>query len=164
VSVNLYRPHLAVIPEDDANRQMAIGFITSDSIPPMGAARIGIERSAGGWQKATEHFHNVQVDLLRKYKDRRVLILIDFDNEPDRLARILEAVPDDIADRVFVLGAASEPERLKAALQLKRLEQIGEAVARDCSQPGDFWDHDLLRVNLPQVERLRTFVQQELFI
>jgi hypothetical protein len=66
-------------------------------------------------------------------------------------------------DRVFVLGALTEPEALKTA-GLGSYETIGKAIAADCRhQTGDLWNHDLLRHNSGEIARLRQFVRPFLF-
>ena len=45
MSVNVYKPHLLVLPEDGANRQMANGFLFDDRVIPR---NIQVLQEAGG--------------------------------------------------------------------------------------------------------------------
>ena len=46
MSVNRYKPHLLILPEDGANRQIANGFILHPSIA---ARHVQVLGEAGGW-------------------------------------------------------------------------------------------------------------------
>ena len=96
------------------------------------------------------------------YPKRLMVLLIDFDGKEDRLAKAKEAIPDHLQDRVFILGAWTEPEALKP--DLGSYETIGRAMAKDCREGTDTtWDHDLLRHNSAEIGRLRERVRPILF-
>jgi len=66
-------------------------------------------------------------------------------------------------DRVFILGAWTEPEDLKA--DLGSYETIGLAMAKDCREETNrIWRHDLLRHNTSEIDRLRRLVRPILFL
>lgn len=72
-------------------------------------------------------------------------------------------IPDDLKSRVFVLGVLSEPENLKRESK-KTFEEIGEALAKDCSDNNnELWRHNLLKHNKPQLDRMATCVKPFLF-
>ena len=50
--MNKYQPHVLVLPEDDANRQIAIGF----DIELGGLAQFKVLRPAGGWREVLDQF------------------------------------------------------------------------------------------------------------
>lgn len=50
MSINAYKPHLLVLPEDDANRQIADGFVLDSNC---NYRAIQVLRVAGGWLKVT---------------------------------------------------------------------------------------------------------------
>jgi len=52
-----------------------------------------------------------------------------------RLAYAENVIPDHLADRVFVLGVWTQPEKLKAVLG--SYEMIGMALARSCREEID---------------------------
>lgn len=50
MAANRYRRHLLVIPEDDANRQIMIGFVLGLSV---NSRLVQVEPPAGGWLRAS---------------------------------------------------------------------------------------------------------------
>ena len=91
---------------------------------------------------------------MRQISDRSVVLLVDFDEDPKRLSTVLRSVPADLAERVFVLGAWTEPEALKQA-GLGSYESIGRAMADDCrNHTRKIWSHELLKHNEGQLDRL----------
>jgi hypothetical protein len=91
-----------------------------------------------------------------------MVLLIDFDGHGGRLAEAQALIPPALRDRVFVIGALTEAERLKA--QLGSYETIGRALAEDCrGNTNDTWGSELLRHNQPELERLRRCVLPILF-
>ncbi len=118
---------------------------------------------AGGWNKVLQRFESDHVTNMDRYPNRFMLLLIDFDGKQDRLKSAQAAIPEHLADRVFVLGAWSDPEALKADFGLG-YERIGSAMADDCREEGDTtWGHHLLLHNASELERLRQHVCSILF-
>ena len=118
---------------------------------------------AGGWIQVLKRFRADQVVGMNRYTGRFVILLIDFDNHPERLAEVKAEIPDHLAERVFVLGVLSEPEALKREL-LGSLEQIGLCLAQECREGIDkLWQHPQLKHNAPELERLLQHVRPILF-
>ena len=160
MSVNKYRRHVLVLPEDDANRQLANGFLLDPSLLD---DRIQVLPEVGGWAKVLDVFRSDCVSGMRNLEHRFVVLLIDFDGEQDRLARAKECIPDDLVDRVFVLGVRTEPEALRKTYP-GSYETIGRAMATDCrEETGTTWGHELLRHNAGEIDRLRERVRPFLF-
>lgn len=159
---NKYIPHVLVLPEDDANRQIANGFTLH---PSLNSRVIQVLPPPGGWSRVVESFCSNQVTDLRRYAERRMVLLIDYDGQfPQRLDDIREQIPDDLLERVFILGVLSEPEELKRDLRHPGFEKIGEALADDCSQnTQNMWGNHLLRHNHDELERLIQDVKPFLF-
>jgi len=109
MSVNRYQPHILVLPEDDANRQLANGFLLD--IPNIGQIQILAE--AGGWTQVRDRFVSDHIDGMRKYDGRFMVLLIDFDDHVNRLKTVKARIPNDLVDKVFILGTLSEPEALR---------------------------------------------------
>jgi hypothetical protein len=63
VSVNKHLPHVFVLPEDDANRQLAKGFELQ--IDPSRLRRIQVLPAAGGWNEVLKSFLADHVIALR---------------------------------------------------------------------------------------------------
>jgi hypothetical protein len=158
LSVNRYKPHVFVLPEDDANSNLANGFLLgADSV-----AQIQVLRPAGGWNVVLEQFKSNHLKGMELWQERFMVLLIDFDRRRERLDVAKAVVPKHLVDRVFVLGVWSEPEALKESLG--SYEQIGMAIAEDCREETDTtWGHILLRHNAGELERLRGHVRSILF-
>jgi hypothetical protein len=161
MGVNKERPHLVVIPEDEANLQLVNGFIGYFAV---NSRQLGLESPAGGWMPALTLFRSDYITYLRKHRQGYVVILIDFDGQGDaRRATCEEEVPDDLKGRVFVLGTRDEPEALRREIK-QSLESIGESAARDCAQNHThFWGHDHLTHNLTELARLLPIAHPILF-
>jgi hypothetical protein len=131
VSVNKYRPFVYVLPEDDANRQLANGFHLAIG----GTRQMQVLPVAGGWTEVLKLFNSEHAVAMTSNNQHFIVLLIDFDGRDDRIVEAKKAVPDHLLDRVFVLGAWSQPEALRAALG--RYEDIGRALADDCREETD---------------------------
>jgi hypothetical protein len=100
---------------------------------------------------------------MKHYPEQRMVLLIDFDDRENRFDTVWAAVPNDLRDKVFILGAQGEPEGLQRA-GLGFPETIGSKVAKDCREETDeIWGHNLLRHNASEIDRLRDHVRQILF-
>ena len=160
MSVNKHQPHVLVLPEDDANRQLAKGFALE--LDQSAGRSIQVLEVAGGWFEVLNRFESDQVADMEKYSARHMVLLFDFDRKADRLSYAMGKVPEHLRDRVFVLGALSEPEALRS--DLGSYETIGRKMAKDCREETDTtWGHDLLRHNASEIGRLRKRVRPILF-
>jgi len=160
VSVNKYQPHVLVLPEDDANRELANGFLLDQSLL---TRKIQVLPEVGGWTEVLDHFRSDHVVGMDLYPNRFMVLLIDFDRDEQRLQIAKAKIPEHLTERVFILGAWSQPEALKKA-NLGSYETIGLAMARDCHEETDTtWGHHLLRHNANELGRLREHVRPILF-
>lgn len=160
MSANKFKPHVMVLPEDDANRQLVNGFLLDSSLAPRSLQVLEV---AGGWTAVLDRFKSDHIGAMNQYPLRFMVLLIDFDGHEDRLNQAKAAIPHDLADRVFVLGALTEPEELRRAVR-SDYETIGSAMAKDCREGTDtIWSHALLRHNASEIQRLRQYVQPILF-
>lgn len=160
MSVNKFQPHVYVLPEDDADRQIANGFLLGPSLLDN---RIRILEEAGGWNEVIERFCSTYAAEMDRYPDRHMVLVIDFDGKPDRFEVVRKRIPQHLLDRVFVLGALNDPENLRQELRLS-YEAIGTAMARDCcGNTASIWEHRLLSHNTSEIDRLRTTVCPILF-
>jgi len=72
-------------------------------------------------------------------------------------------IPEELKARVFVLGVLSEPENLRRDIK-KSYEEIGEALAKDCSDnTNELWEHNLLKHNKAKLDRMASSVKPFLF-
>jgi hypothetical protein len=160
MSVNKYLPHVLVLPEDDANRQLANGFHLQ--VPSDRQRRMQVLAPAGGWNEVLNLFNAVHAMEMDRCPSRFMVLLIDFDRAVDRLEKAKARIPAHLTGRVFILGALSEPHDLKA--DLGPYESIGSRTARDCREGTDItWGHRLLQHNLGELDRLREHVRPILF-
>lgn len=161
MSVNVYKPHVLVVPEDRADREIATGFTLYAGIK---LRNIQVLPSSGGWGKVLDSFINTHIKGLRDYPLRHLVLLIDFDNHfEERYAQFEEQFASDVRDRVFLLGTESEPERLKTASGMS-YESIGMSLAAECFQDeANLWAHPLLAHNAVERERLNAKVKTILF-
>lgn len=162
MSVNNQKPHLLVLPEDERNRELANGFLLD---PGVRHRMVQVLPKAGGWLKVLAAFEENHVFGLRKFPDRHLVLLIDFDEQvEERLERFRTAFPAEVADRVFILGSLDEPEPLRKAVG-RSLESIGQALALACAdgEPG-LWSHPMLAHNQGELDRLTHKVKPFLFV
>ena len=160
MSVNKHLPHVLVLPEDDANRQLANGFQLE--VDWVKQRQMQVLEEAGGWVAVLEQFLSDQAAGMEANPDRFMVLVIDFDTHNERLAHATSRIPEHLRERVFILGAWSEPEELKRTLG--SYERIGSALAKDCREGTEtIWEHDLLRHNAGELARLRERVRPILF-
>lgn len=151
MSVNKHRPHVFVLPEDDANRQIANGFLLNYKV---NSKAIQVLPIAGGWRKVTERFQNELKPTVVSNPRCHVVLVIDFDGKADRLQAVTETVPSEVRDRVFVIGLLTQPEDLYSA-GLPTKEKLGDALANECFQScHELWNHELLAHNTNEVKRM----------
>lgn len=161
MSVNNDKPHVIVLPEDDADRQIANGFLLDPSIKLRNIQVLGPAR---GWGKVLDRFLDVHVAELRKWPQRHLVLLIDFDGHVDkRTEQFISQFPEDVRDRVFLLGTQGEPEDLKKD-RGESFENIGKKLAGECYyDETNLWNHQLLAHNAAERARLNAKVKTILF-
>lgn len=158
MSVNRDLPHVLVLPEDDANRQVANGF----QLQVVRMRQMQVLNVARGWGRVLQLFESVHAREMDRCANRFMVLLVDFDGTQGRLDRARAVIPEHLADRVFVLGAWTEPEDLRR--DLGGYEGIGSAMAADCRDGTETtWGHALLRHNADELDRLRQHVRSILF-
>jgi hypothetical protein len=159
VGINYYRPHLALLPEDEAARSVANGFRDATT------GQMQVLPVSGGWLKAIDYAIDSEAQRLREFSSRILVILIDFDDSyPRRSDEIKNRIPADLADRIFVIGPRNEMEDLRASLGL-RLSRAGQALAEDCrSESRDHWSCEQLVQNIDELDRLCEKCKDFLFL
>ena len=176
MNINRERPHLLVIPEDEHWQQIVNGFLQEASVNQRSLQVLPL---AGGWPKAFDSIADSYAARMRRYSECRLVLLIDYDTSEHRsakledrlakfkgrLAKFKDKTPADLSDRVFVIGVLSDEPKDLCKKTGMNLEKVGEELAKNCADdiPG-LWDHDLLRHNKPELERMIPFVKSFLFI
>jgi hypothetical protein len=160
--INKYKKHILVLPEDEANIQIANGFVLH---PNLNDRAIQVMPPLRGWKKVVEAFtEEYAPEMMGKYSDRMIVLLMDFDNNYEsRLSYVKDQIPEELKARVFVLGVLSEPENLSRDIN-KDFEKIGEALAKDCpDKTNELWGHNLLKHNKAELDRMASSVKPFLF-
>lgn len=161
MSVNAYEPHLIIVPEDDATRQLANGFEQEVNV----GNSLQVLRPSRGWGRQLDERMRDYCEGLTRYPERRIVLLIDFDGNPDtRRDYVKSQIPEHLAHRVYVIGVSSEAEALKRHCNHKSFEAIGKDLARECSsQTHNLWKDELLSNNQMEIERFDRDVRPFLF-
>ncbi len=158
--MNKYKPHIFVLPEDDANRQIANGFLLW---PNLNERAIQVLPPCGGWSRVLDSFTNEHVPEMKQYQERQMVLLIDFDEREDRFDYLTSHIPADLRERVFILGVKSKPEDLRRNIT-GTFESIGKALAKDCADnTNSVWGQDLLKHNNIELERMNLKIKPFLF-
>ena len=149
--MNKYRPHILVLAEDDANKDVANGFMLHHEIDLRQTTILPV---AGGWPKVRETLLSEYVQTMRKYPTRHLVLMVDFDEQKDRCEIMTAEVPADVAERIFVVGFWSAPEGLSGT-GLGSKETVGLRLANECiDETKDVWNHDLLAHNSGELDRM----------
>jgi hypothetical protein len=160
MSVNRELPHVFVLPEDDANVRLANEFHKQLDMNRL--RQMQVLPVAGGWNEVLKVFESIHVAEMNRWPNRFMVLLMDFDSRADRMGRARSAIPQHLANRVFVLGVFTEPENLK--MEFGSYDQIGSDLAADCRDGTDAtWGHRLLRHNAGELDGLRERVRPFLF-
>ncbi|MDZ7812931.1 MAG: hypothetical protein U5L74_07375 [Ideonella sp.] len=161
MSVNVHQPHVIVLVEDRADEKIANGFLLDPSVKQR---NIQVLRPSGGWSKVLDSFLKDHVAGLRKWAGRHLVLLIDFDGKIEsRTERFASQFPEDVRDRVFLLGTRGEPEQLRKQYG-DSLEKAGKQLAGECyREETDLWNHALLAHNLAERARLNAKVRSIIF-
>ena len=159
MTANRYQPHLLILPEDDANRQFANGFCGR-----FATRQIQVLREARGWPGVCRIFEDDYIDYMRRWAEALMVLIVDFDGSTHRLYEVQNHVPQDLAARVFILGAFTEPEALRSA-GLGHFEDLGDRLASDCPPAAaGLWSHALLAHNLGEINRFRATGSSRLLV
>ncbi len=160
MAVNDYRPHLFVIPEDDANRQFATGFERDDRIK---TRAIQVMPSAGGWLKVINKIRMDYVPKVRSNPYTHVVGIFDCDEEPGRIAEQIARIPEDVRDRIFLLGTLDDPQAFRNEAGLS-FEEIGISLADECfQQEFSLWRHPQLAHIGQEIDRAAATLRPILF-
>jgi len=156
-----YPPHVYLIPEDRRNEQLANGFVNHYKVD---VRRLDVMPVAGGWSHVLKIFEDEYTQRLRENPSDHVVMLIDYDgNYDNRRKKFEDAIPDDLKQRVFVVGSKVTPEAMKKVMA-KDYEQIGLLLADDCFDGTETtWSHDHLKHNDPDRLQMVNIIRPILF-
>jgi hypothetical protein len=118
---------------------------------------------AGGWNEVLDKFESEHVAELDRFEHRLMVLVIDLDGQVNRLTTARNRIPDHLKDRVFIIGARTQPEELRQTLA-RSYEEIGAALANDCrDDESNTWGHELLVHNADEIHRLGFAMRPLLF-
>jgi hypothetical protein len=158
--MNREKEHVLFLPEDRANEQLLNGFLRA--LPRSRPAKV--LNTAGGWLEAARKVERLYSASMRRYPRGFLVLVIDFDGNADRREEVLQQLPGDLRDRVFVIGVLKEPEDLKRRLNTTKYEVIGKRLAEGCPETfPSLWNEALLVHNTTEIERMRASVLPILF-
>ena len=158
--MNKYTPHVHVFVEDDAYRDIVNGFLTD---PSLNARAIQPLPLAGGWSKLCDKFAQEHIQTMNRYPSRHMVLVLDFDKKDNRMERVQRSIPENLKQRVYVIGVWSEPEDLRRSFNMSR-EAIGRALAQDCREgTSEIWDHELFKHNADERQRMMSALKPILF-
>jgi hypothetical protein len=161
MSPNKFQPHLIVLPEDDANRQIINGLMLHQCLDQRA---IQIMPPAQGWRGVLESFEKTYIAHMRRYSNSLVVLLIDFDGDRGRYEKLFQKVPEDLRNRVFIFGAWLEPEKLRSDTSMT-FEEIGKQLFNNCPEnTNELWNHPYLRHNASELQRIAGRVTAFLFV
>lgn len=158
MAVNRYQNHIVIFLEDQPYREIVNGVVLSSGI---NSSLIDIKNPSGGWANVFKELEN-NLSLLKRYKDCHILLLIDFDDKAlesqnkyhQRFEKLKEIVPDEFADRVFILGVNhKESESLKRYFKKSNFEDIGKILVENCPSR-EAWNNAHLDCNLDEIQRM----------
>ena len=86
--MNKYKPHLLVLPEDQANNDILNGFLLHDALDSRAIQPLPL---GGGWPNVRRKFISEYAETMRNHPNRHVVLLVDFDKHDDRYAKMMEA-------------------------------------------------------------------------
>ena len=119
---------------------------------------------AGGWPNAFDSIKDSYAMRMRKFQECRILLVIDFDHDANRLEENMHRIPEDLRDRVFVIGISSKDPKDLCQTTGMTLEEIGQALAKSCADDTlGLWGDDLLKHNKAELDRMGLSVKPFLF-
>lgn len=161
MAVNRHKPHLIVLPEDDAYLTLVNGI--KHKALQTNAGVIDVKRPCGGWLKVFKALQS-NLHLLQK-PNAHLLLLIDYDdphpssqtNYQARIEKLNNELPQSLVDRVFILGVNyKEAEVLKEYFEIADLEIIGKLLVEDCPSSKLLnWHNIHLHHNISEIQRMQ---------
>lgn len=153
MGVNFYKEHLYVLLEDEEYQKIMNGVNLSLHVND---TVIRLSNFGHGWSSVFDDFKK-STNLLNKFKERHVLLLMDFDYDfTKRLEEFHQLVPEEFKNRVFILGIEKKESEDLARFFKCNSEEVGKKLVENCPN-GDLsqWKNIHLECNLPEVERMK---------
>lgn len=149
-----YNTQLKILFEDSPYRDILNGVALSLNV---NENALDFYKPCKGWLKVFEQLE-CELKLLEKFKNRYLLMLIDFDEKfESRYKMFFTKVPPQYQNRVFILGVDNkESEALKGLFSINDFEKIGKKLVEDCPDSDlSNWKNKHLECNLVEIGRMK---------
>ena len=131
--MSAYGCEVVVYPEDAATKDLAVALTESKCGSVFKQNKtITVKRPCGGKDNAVETaLKNCD---LKRFPNRRIIILIDFDKCNTTLAKIKQKIPPEYVGKFFILGWTGEIEDLKSEVGCAGtgFNRLAERLVDDC--------------------------------
>lgn len=160
MSINRYQNYLIVLFEDNAYKDLFMGFDFSVQ------RQISLKPICGGFDSVYVQLTNEKDVLLKelnKYSNAYVLALIDadLDNHPHsqkgKIDKLKTAIDAKYQDRIFIIGSKIEAEDIKRAIISEgNWKTVAQKLEDSCQNHDcELWQDEMLKHNLDEISRLK---------
>lgn len=150
--MNKYRDCLYILAEDRKLSEVVNGYLIAKVRNQRKFKILPYDR---GWRHVFDKIKDFKKDLDR-YPDLRILLIIDFDSDYNRLNKFTEEIGEEYAERMFVLGPYDNVEALKRCCNTTSTEQVGKLLAQTSprsSLQDNPWKGEQLNMFSSEIER-----------
>lgn len=124
--MNKYKDCLLILPEDRRLSEVVNGYLITGQRNQRKFQILPYER---GWKHVFNRIKELKKDL-DKYPNLRILLVIDFDKDQNRLNEFTEEIGEKYIERMFILGPYENVEALKRCCKTTSAEQVGKILAQ----------------------------------
>ena len=126
--MNKNKPHLVIVPEDEAWATLTRGFFMARA-----EGNIKVDRTCGGYNKEMTHFKDKLQPKMASNPNMHVLLLVDFDRKfASRMTNFTQLVYPDYNKRAFMVGCKDEIQNLNTEYGGGKLEDLGQTMGNIC--------------------------------
>lgn len=157
MSVNRYEPYLIVLCEDNAYKDIFLGFEISEH------PQISLKPVYQGFDDILFQLTNpnsMTSKELKRYNKSYVLALTDADldsQSESNIKKLKDSIPNEYKDRVFVMGSKYEAENIKRAIIGKgKWKGVSQELEKSCRDENcELWRDEMLNHNMEEIISLR---------
>lgn len=157
MSINRYQDYLIVLFEDNAYKDIFLGFSFSKNkqilLKPVcqGFGDVFLQLSDKG---------SLILKELNMYHHAYVLACIDADldsQNESKIEKLKKSLFTEYKERIFILGSRYEAEHIKRfIIQQGKWKKVGEMLENDCkNEHYQLWRNEMLQHNGNEIERFR---------
>lgn len=160
MSVNRYQNYLIVLFEDNAYKDLFMGFDFSMQ------KQISLRPVCDGFDSVCIQLTSEKGVLLKElnqFSKAYVLALIDadLDNHPysqrGKIDKLRTSIDNKYQDRIFIIGSKIEAEDIKRAIISQgEWKAVSQKLENSCKNENcELWQDDMLKHNLDEITRLK---------